>query len=191
MANANGGMSAAPQVWVDGYDRTVLHSNASYMNNVYIMVQHVPFESAATYPTKFPGLNLYFAKMTKYGYGAQQYDDVALMGWESANLFTEGLRAAGNNPTRAAVIAAINKIKSDVGGPPGLGVAVPTNWTLGHTTITSPSCIAFAKTVGTGGSSPTFQTAFSRGADPWFCFPLVGKGNLNSPLLPPLGTPGR
>ena len=186
------GMNPVPQVWLDGYDRNILRNNAIYMNNVYVMIQHVPFEATTSYPGKFPGLSLYFTEMAKYGYANQQYDDVALMGWESANLFTEGLRSAGANPTQAAVISAINKLKSDFGGPVGYGVATPVNWTLAHTANTPPSCIAFVKTVGIGGPSPSpaFKMAFNRGKDPWICFPLTGKANLASPLLPPAGTPG-
>src|SRR6202035_4184701 len=89
------------QLWLDGYDRTILGANASPMKNVYLMLQHVPFEAATSYPTSFPGLNLYFKEMTKFGFAADQYSDVALMGWESANIFTQGLRAAGKNHTQA------------------------------------------------------------------------------------------
>ena len=187
-AMQNGGMTAVPQVWVDGYDRSRLMHDASYMKNVYILIQHVPFESNAAFPGQFPGLQLYFNQMNASGFASQQYDDVALMGWESANLFVEGLRAAGANPTRATVIAAINRITNDLGGPKGDGVAVGTNWTVAHTMATSPSCDAFVKT--STGVNPTFSIAFGRGKDPWICFPLTGKANLNSPLPPPRGTPG-
>jgi ABC-type branched-subunit amino acid transport system substrate-binding protein len=172
------------QLWLDGYDRTILAANASVMQNVYLLLQHVPFEAAADYPMSFPGLNLYLTEMNKYGFSSDQYDDVALMGWESANLFTEGLRAAGKNPTQKAVTNAINKITKDTGGPDG-GVTAPIDWKTAHTTNTEPACETFVKTSGS-----SFVLAFNRGAHPWVCFPYTGTANLNKPVKPPAGTPG-
>lgn len=180
------GMTNVPQLWLDGYDRDVLKSNAAYMSKVYLMLQHVPFEAAASYPNSYPGLNLYFAQMSKSGFSSSEYSDVALMGWESAELFTQGLRAAGKNPTQAAVNAAINKLKADTGG----GVAAPTDWAVGHTKATSPACVAFVETKDTSSSSPSFTQVFNSGSNPWVCFPLATKVNIDSPVKPPAGTPG-
>jgi ABC-type branched-subunit amino acid transport system substrate-binding protein len=184
------GIGSIPQVWVDGYDRSVLKKDAAYMSNVYFLLQHVPFEAAADYPSTFPGLTLYFNEMNKMGFSNYAYDDVAIMGWQSANLFAEGLKAAGANPTQAAVVAAINKIKNDVGGPAGLGVSAPTNWTVAHTKNTSPACVAFVHTQGTSGPNPSFALAFNHGSNPWVCFPISSTANINSPVSPPAGTPG-
>jgi branched-chain amino acid transport system substrate-binding protein len=172
------------QMWLDGYDRTILAANASVMQNVYFILQHVPFEAAASFPSGFQGLNLYLQEMSKYGFASDEYDDVALMGWESANLFTEGLRAAGKNPTQKAVINAINKTTKDTGGPSG-GVTAPINWKIAHSGNTSPACETFVKTNGS-----SFQLAFNHGTHMWVCFPLSGTANLNKPVKPPAGTPG-
>lgn len=172
------------QLWLDGYDRTILKNNAAVMKNVYFLLQHVPFEAAASYPKAYPGLNLYLAEMAKYGFSGSEFDDVALAGWESANLFTEGLRAAGKNPTQGAVNAAINRIRKDFGGPAG-GVAAPVNWTQAHTRNTSPACETFVVTKGSN-----FAMAYNKGSKPWICFPLSGTANLNKPVAPPPGTPG-
>jgi branched-chain amino acid transport system substrate-binding protein len=172
------------QLWLDGYDRGILSANASSMPNVYFLLQHVPFEAATDYPSAYPGMELYFKEMVAFGFSSTEYDDVALAGWESANLFTEGLRAAGKNPTQAAVNAAINKIKKDFGGPDG-GVTSPVNWTSAHTKNTSPACETFVVTKGSN-----FVLAFNKGSKPWICFPLKGLANLNKPVAPPAGTPG-
>jgi ABC-type branched-subunit amino acid transport system substrate-binding protein len=177
------GSKPPTQLWLDGYDRTFLATNHSSMQHVYLMLQHVPFESAVTYPSVFPGLDLYFSQMVKHGFAADEYDDVALMGWESANLFADGLAAAGKNPTQAAVVNAINKIKNDTGGPSG-GVTAPTNWTIAHTKSGSPACETFVQV-----SGKKFVVAFNQGSDPWVCFPLTGA-NLSDPASPPAGTPG-
>jgi branched-chain amino acid transport system substrate-binding protein len=172
------------QVWLDGYDRSVLAAHSANMQNVYFILQHIPFEAAGIYPTAYPGLNLYFKEMAKYGFSGDAYSDVALMGWESANLFTRGLRAAGKNPTQQSIVAALNKIKNDTGGPAG-GVTSPTNWTIAHTGNTSPACETFVKVQGS-----SFALAFNHGAHPWVCFPLNTIANLNRPVPPPPGTPG-
>jgi branched-chain amino acid transport system substrate-binding protein len=172
------------QLWLDGYDRSILSKNSTYMQDVYLLLQHVPFEAATAYPSAYHGLNLYFTEMEKYGYTSDEFSDVALMGWESANLFTVGLRDAGKNPTQKAVIAAINRDKRDVGGPSG-GVTAPINWTIAHKGNTSPACEALVRVSGSA-----FVLAFNHGSHPWVCFPLTGTANLNKPVAPPPGTPG-
>jgi len=185
LSKAMGNFGMHPvQLWLDGYDRSILSANSSAMQNVYFLLQHVPFEAATTYPTAFPGLNLYLKQMVAHGFAADAYSDVALMGWESANLFTMGLRAAGRNPTQSSVVADINKIKRDIGGPSG-GVTAPINWTIAHTRNTPPACETFVKVSGS-----SFVLAFNHAAHPWVCFPLTGIANLSHPVAPPPGTPG-
>ena len=172
------------QLWLDGYDRSKLAANASNMKNVYFLLQHIPFEAATSYPSEYPGLQLYFKEMVKYGYSSDEFDDVALMGWESANLFEEGLKSAGKNPTQTEVINAINKISKDTGGPSG-GVTAPINWTQAHSKNTEPACEAYVVTNGSN-----FALAYNKGSDPWVCFPWNGTANLSKPVKAPAGTPG-
>ncbi len=42
------------------------------MQDVYFMLQHVPFEAASAYPTAYPGMNLYLTEMVKYGYSERR-----------------------------------------------------------------------------------------------------------------------
>ena len=86
------------QLWLDGYDRSVLSKNSQYMQDVYFLLQHVPFEGAAVYPHTYPGLNLYLQQMVAHGFASNEYSDVALMGWESAALFAQGLQRSGSQP---------------------------------------------------------------------------------------------
>jgi len=173
------------QVWMDGYDRNVIQ-NHNMLAKTYFILQHIPFEAVASYPTAYPGLNLYFKWMVSSGHASQEYDDVALMGWESANLFTTGLRAAGASPTQAAVVADLNKVKNDTGG----GVAVPTNWTTAHSLSVSPSCVTYVSVSNPGTSSASFKLAFNKGKNPWICYPLTGAINVLAPVKAPVGTPG-
>ncbi len=176
------------QLWLDGYDRNVLAKNSSVMQGVYLMLQHVPFESGTSYPATFPGMALYLSTMVKYGFNTNylQYSDVALMGWESANLFAQGLKAAGKNPTRSAVITDINKITKDTGGPKG-GVTAPVNWTTAHTKSSPPACETYVQASGTSFKVALFTSSAQH---PWICFPWSGTIDLSKPVKPPLGTPG-
>lgn len=185
------GMTAVPQVWLDGYDRSLLASDYAYMSNVYLLLQHIPFEAATAFPGSYPGLTLYFDQMQASGYGNDEFADVALAGWESASLFIQGLQAAGKNPTRTSILAALNKITNDVGGPTGYGVSAPTDWKIAHTTDRSPACVTFVKTEDTTSSADAkFQMVFNTGSNPWVCFPLGKTANLSKPVAPPRGTPG-
>ena len=96
------GLSNMTQLWFSGNDQSTLDTNQSLMQNVYFYIAHVPF-TAPTSP--YPGLKLYFAQMKKY---EPKYvtDELALQGWESAALFVQGVKMAGNNLTQANVIKA-------------------------------------------------------------------------------------
>ena len=96
------------QLWLSGNDKSTLVANKSLMQGVYFDIQHVPF----TAPTsEYPGLKVYLTQMEKY---EPKYveDEVAIQGWESAALFAEGVKLAGNNLTQANVIAQTNKLTS-------------------------------------------------------------------------------
>jgi ABC-type branched-subunit amino acid transport system substrate-binding protein len=173
------------QVWLDGYDHSVV-KKPNMLPKTYFILQHIPFEGAAGFPTAYPGLNLYLKWMVNSGNTAHEFDDVALMGWEAANLFAAGLRAAGPSPTQASVISHLNLIKNDTGG----GVATPTNWTLSHTKNVSPSCVTYVVDSQPGTTSGTFKQVYNVGKNPWICYPLSGVINILKPVKPPLGSPG-
>ena len=82
------------------------------MQGVYFDVAHVPF----TAPTSlYPGLKLYLPQMKKYEPN-YVYNEVAIQGWESAALFVQGVKMAGNNLTWANVIKQDNSITSFTAG---------------------------------------------------------------------------
>ena len=60
----------------------------------------MPFTASTTL---YPGLKLYLTEMKKYEPNYVQ-DEVAIQGWESAALFVQGVKMAGNNLTQANVI---------------------------------------------------------------------------------------
>src|ERR1700735_1627211 len=121
---------------------STLQQNQSLMQGIYFDIQHVPF----TAPTsQYPGLKLYLAQMKKYE-PKYVYDEIAIQGWESAALFVQGVKMAGNNLTQANVINQINSITSFTAN----GLQAPTNWKdAGHTGNAPPYCSAYIVAKGT------------------------------------------
>ena len=88
------GLTNMTQLWFSGNDQSTLDTNQSLMQGVYFDIAHVPFTASTKL---YPALKLYFAQMKKY---EPKYatDELALQGWESAALFVQGLKMAGEEP---------------------------------------------------------------------------------------------
>ena len=100
----------------------------------------MPFTASTS---QYPGLKLYLTEMKKYE-PAYAQDEVAIQGWESAALFAQGVKMAGNNLTQANVIKQINTLTDFTAG----GLTTPTNWKTGHTGHAPPYCGAYIRAVG-------------------------------------------
>jgi branched-chain amino acid transport system substrate-binding protein len=164
------------QLWLSGNDKSTLETNKSLMQGVYFDIQHVPF----TAPTSdYPGLKLYLAQMTKY---EPKYveDEVAIQGWESASLFAEGVKMAGNNLTQANVIAQTNKLTAFTAN----GLSTPVDWVTAHTSSAPPYCDAYIQAKGV-----QYVPVFNKGKNVFNCFESVNAKK--GPVFPlPAGTPG-
>ena len=164
------------QLWLSGNDKSTLEANKSLMQGVYFDIQHVPF----TAPTsEYPGLKLYLAQMTKY---EPKYveDEVAMQGWESAALFAEGVKMAGNNLTQANVIAQTNKLTAFTAN----GLSTPVDWVTAHTSSAPPYCDAYIQAKGV-----QYVPVFNEGKNVFNCFESVNAAK--GPVFPlPTGTPG-
>ena len=164
------------QLWLSGNDQSTLNQNQSLMQNVYFYVAHVPF----TAPTSlYPGLKLYLAQMKKYEPNYVQ-DEVAIQGWESAALFVQGVKMAGNNLTWANVIKQDNSITSFTAG----GLQAPVNWKdAGHSGHAPPYCGAIIKV-----SGDKYVPALNKGQNVFNCFQSINPNK--GPVFPvPAGTP--
>jgi ABC-type branched-subunit amino acid transport system substrate-binding protein len=164
------------QLWFSGNDQSTLNTNQSLMQGVYFDIGHVPFSAS---PTLYPGLKLYFAAMKKYE-PAYAQDEIALQGWESAALFVQGVKMAGNNLTQANVIKEDNSLSAFTAG----GLEAPVNWvSAGHTGHAPPYCLAYIKVVGN-----KYLPALNKGKNVFNCFDSTNvKKNPVFPL--PAGTP--
>ena len=169
------------QLWVNGYDQTLLDQYQGVMQGVYLdNTGTLPFEAADTakFGNTYSGMQQYIAAMKKYE-PAFTYNGVALQGWQSAALIAAGVRAAGADLTQANVIAQTNKI-TDFNGA---GVSAPVNWTVVHTGATLPNCSAFVQVQG-----DSFVPVFGQGKQIFVCLGASVKNPV--PVTPPPGTPG-
>jgi ABC-type branched-subunit amino acid transport system substrate-binding protein len=164
------------QLWLDGNDQSTLDQNQSLMQGVYFYVAHVPF----TAPTSlYPGLKVYLTQMKKYE-PKYTYDEVAIQGWESAALFVQGVKMAGNNLTQANVINADNSLTAFTAG----GLIAPVNWkNAGHVGHAPPYCGAVIKV-----SGDKYVPTLNTGKNVFNCFESINPKK--GPVFPvPPGTP--
>jgi ABC-type branched-subunit amino acid transport system substrate-binding protein len=166
----------ATQLWLNGNDLPTLRANESVMQGVYFATYHVPF----TAPTSlYPGLTLYFKEMKKYE-PAYAYNELAIQGWESAALFVQGVKEAGNDLTWANIIKKTNEITSFTAG----GLETPVNWAVGgHSGHAPPYCVAYIEAKGA-----QFVPVLNKGQNVFNCF--ASASTRADPVFPlPAGTP--
>ena len=164
------------QLWYSGNDQSTLNQNQSLMQNVYFSTNHVPF----TAPTSlYPGLKLYLTQMRKYEPNYVD-DEIAIEGWESAALFVQGVKVAGNDLTRANVIRADNSLNAFTAG----GLSAPVHWAgAAHSGHAPPYCTAYVKVVG-----DRYVPALNTGRNVFNCFESLNPKK--DPVFPlPAGTP--
>ncbi len=166
----------ATQLWFNGNDNQTLAANQSLMQGIYFDISHVPFGASQS---EYPGLKTYITEMKKYepNYVA---DEVALQGWESAALFVQGVKMAGNNLTQANVIKEDNSITAFTAG----GLIAPINWKdAGHSGHAPPYCLAYIKVVGN-----QYVPTLNEGKNVFNCFESLSPKK--DPVFPlPTGTP--
>jgi branched-chain amino acid transport system substrate-binding protein len=168
------------QLWLSGYDRSLLAQYSSLMQGVYLGNNGtVPYEVGTSDPSLYPGMAQYLAAMNKYE-PAFTYNGVAVQGWQSAALLADAIKQAGNNLTQANIVNITNHFTANNSG----GLSTVTNWETAHTTTTYPTCTGFVKVVGT-----KFVPVWGQGKQVFVC---LGKNSSKNPVpvTPPVGTPG-
>ncbi|HEX4217927.1 MAG TPA: ABC transporter substrate-binding protein, partial [Acidimicrobiales bacterium] len=72
------------QLWLSGYDQTLLSQYSSLMQGVYLNVNgNVPFQAPKAFPGSYQGMQQYLTAMKKYEPKFVE-NDVAIQGWQSA-----------------------------------------------------------------------------------------------------------
>ena len=91
------------------YSNNLVSLGGSAVNNMYIAQQYALYlgQDAAS----VPAVSL-FDKWVKKANPSATFEIETLYGWASAELFTQALRAAGANPTRASLVTALGKVTS-------------------------------------------------------------------------------
>jgi ABC-type branched-subunit amino acid transport system substrate-binding protein len=169
------------QLWLSGYDQSLLSQYSSLMQGVYLNVNgNVPFQVTKSFPGVYPGMQQYLTAMQKYE-PKFVYSDQAIQGWQSGALLAAGVTKAGTNLTPQNIIAQSNLITNFTAG----GISAPVDWTKLHTTQTYPTCSAFVKVKGS-----QFIPVAITGHQVFACFNK--KVNVKNPVLvaAPAGTPG-
>jgi branched-chain amino acid transport system substrate-binding protein len=164
------------QLWFNGNDQSTLNSNQSLMQGIYFDISHVPFGANQSL---YPGLKLYVTQMKKYEPNYVD-DEVAIQGWESAALFVEGVKMAGNNLTQANVIKEDNTLTAFTAD----GLQSPVNWkSAGHSGHAPPYCLAYIKVSGN-----KYVPTLNKGKNVFNCFESLSPKK--DPVFPlPAGTP--
>jgi len=149
------------------YNADLVRENAEFLEGDYVNTNFAPFETKP----KPQGLKLYDKWMKKSG-GVRNQN--SMVGWINADLFVEGLKAAGPEFTQAKVVDAINQMK-DYNAK---GLLAGVDWTIAHGK--DKACYALVKIV-----DGKFKPAFTKPGKPFICLPSRLE---QVPLNPPDGT---
>lgn len=176
------GMGSVTEYWLDGYNQQTLQNNRSAMDGAYFLLQQTPFEVSRRHHGAYPGIDAFNAALRRYAPRGTAPSTPALVGWVSADLFTQGLRALGSNVTRSGLVAAINKMTHYTGD----GAVPPVNWKVAHVAITSTDCSAFVRALGT-----RFVPVFGTDSSVYVCFDQMAPPATTVTTLPlQAGVPG-
>jgi branched-chain amino acid transport system substrate-binding protein len=137
----------AIQYMPNAYDQEFMKTNGQFFEGSYALTFFTPYQVK----NKPQGLKTFLKWIKKTGGPTTEN---ALAGWTNADLFYQGLKAAGPEFTRQKVVDAINQIKDYTGD----GIYGPIDWTIAHTQDPPDSCVVLSK-VHNGTFVPSFGTA--------------------------------
>jgi hypothetical protein len=147
------GMDAI-QYLPDGYNHTFIQENARFFEGSYTETYFTPFEVKP----KPQGLKDFQKWMKKGGF---EPNEKSLVGWMNADLFYQGLKAAGPEFTRQKVVDAINTMTDYRAG----GLLPGIDWTTAHSQNPAQGCGVMSK-IRNGKFVPTF----GKPGTPFVCF---------------------
>jgi ABC-type branched-subunit amino acid transport system substrate-binding protein len=142
----------AVQVLPNAYNRALIEENADVLEGSYLFTTFAPFETRP----KPEGLKLYDEWIKKTD---GRKDENSMVGWINADLFVEGLKAAGPDFTREKVIDAINAM-TDYDAK---GLLAGTDWTTAHEE--DQDCYATLQV-----KDGKFKPVFGAKGKPFVCF---------------------
>jgi ABC-type branched-subunit amino acid transport system substrate-binding protein len=144
----------APQYLPQAYDQKFMQANGQFFEGSYVLTFFTPFEVKQ----KPKGLKDYLKWMGKTGGPKNEH---SLSGWINADLFYQGLKAAGPDFTRQKVVDAINQMTNYTAG----GLLGGVDWTRQHTADPQVDCTVLSKV-----HNNKFVPAFGQPGKPFVCF---------------------
>lgn len=145
----------ATQFLYNAYDPDFLAKFGDLFQGSIVMTGFVPFETK----DPPPALKEYFTYIDKAG---GKRNEITMAGWLAADLFFQGLKAAGPDFNRQKVIDAINQMKD--WNADGLNAGI--DWTIAHDQQGPDTCGALLEIKGT-----TFEQRFNEPGKNFVCFP--------------------
>jgi Periplasmic binding protein len=144
----------AIQYLPNAYNQKFIEENAQFFQGSYALTFFTPFEVKQ----KSKGLKD-FQKWMKRG-GFEQNEN-AVAGWINADLFYQGLKAAGPEFTRQKVIDAINQMTNYTAN----GLLAGIDWRSAHSQEAPNSCVVLSKI-----QNGKFVPSFGEPGKPFACF---------------------
>src|SRR6266540_383812 len=145
----------AKQYLPNAYDQKFISENAPFFQGSYALTFFTPFEVK----DKPKGLKEFQKWMKKGGF---EQNENAMAGWINADLFYQGLKAAGPDFTRQKVIDAINQMTDYTAS----GLLGGIDWRTSHTEQAPNSCIVISKI-----ENGKFVPSFGAPGKPFACYP--------------------
>jgi branched-chain amino acid transport system substrate-binding protein len=150
----------APQMLPNGYDHQFVSEFGDLFEGSYVRTDFVQFEVQ----DKPQGLQDYLDAMKKLG---KEPSENSVVGWLNADLFYQGLKAAGPNFSRQSLVDAINRMTDYTSD----GLLDGVDWTKEHTQLKSDTtfCQFMSKI-----ENSEFSPAFSQPGKPFVCAVING-----------------
>jgi branched-chain amino acid transport system substrate-binding protein len=146
----------AKQYLLNGYDHTFLEQFGDLFEGSVVRLDFAPFETPTADQPR--GLKEFLAQMKKLG---KPPTENAAVGWINANMFVDGLKAAGPELSRQKVVDALNKMTAWNSN----GITSPIDWTKRHTSVDlNHDCAAYVKI-----ENSRFVPTFTKGGKPFVC----------------------
>ncbi len=156
----------AVQYLPNSYNFDLVKKFGDVLDGSLVLTQFVPFE-ASNQPV---GLQNYLKYIDQAG---GKKGELSLAGWLNADLFVQGLKAAGPEFSRQKVIDGINQMNDWTAE----GINPGVDWTIAHTGDADEGCVAMSKIQNSG-----FVPQYGEPGKPFICF---NRNDATLPANPP------
>jgi branched-chain amino acid transport system substrate-binding protein len=163
----------AIQYLPNSYNQQFIEENAQFFQGSYALTFFTPFEVKQ----KPKGLKDFQKWMKKGGF---EQNENAMSGWISADMFYQGLKAAGPDFTRQKVIDAVNANTNYTAN----GLLGGIDWRTAHQQESVNGCVVLSKI-----ENGKFKPAFGEPGKPFVCYPNE-PDKLPAKFVPAAGVAG-